>query len=215
VTVTSAWTRVSIPTQTIANPTVGFKLATSGDAIGVFLVQNENGSFTTPGIPTTATSVARAADNITATGALLAALQQPNLTVVSKINPSSMVITGGNDVPASAYFNAQHRDLGNINHTSGVAVTYNQSTAISTLNTATIGGNNKIAVTGNALGRGIALNGGAIASDSNALVGTLVTSVQMFFDGQSTFYGDLNALRFTVFTTTVPHPSLLTLSALP
>jgi hypothetical protein len=66
VTVTAGWTRVSIPTQTLANPTVGFRIVTSGDAIAIDLVDNENsGSFATSPIATTTTSVARAQDVIT------------------------------------------------------------------------------------------------------------------------------------------------------
>ena len=42
VTVTAGWTRVSVPTLTLANPVVGFRLVTSGDAIAVDMVQNEN-----------------------------------------------------------------------------------------------------------------------------------------------------------------------------
>jgi hypothetical protein len=41
VTVTSAWTRVTIPQQTLANPNVGFRIVTNGDAIAVDYVQNE------------------------------------------------------------------------------------------------------------------------------------------------------------------------------
>jgi len=62
VTVTAAWTRVSIPTQTLANPTVGFQIVTSGDAIAIDYVQNENGTFATSSIATTTASVTRAAD---------------------------------------------------------------------------------------------------------------------------------------------------------
>lgn len=65
VTVTSGWTRVSIPTQTLANPTVGFQIVTNGDKIAVALVQNESGTFATPAIPTTTVSVTRAVDVIT------------------------------------------------------------------------------------------------------------------------------------------------------
>ncbi len=62
ITLTAAWTRVDIPTQTIANPTVGFRIVTSGDKIAVAYVQNENGAFATSAIATTTASVARAAD---------------------------------------------------------------------------------------------------------------------------------------------------------
>jgi len=64
VTVTDDWTRVSIPTQTISNPSVGFRLATSGDSIAIDCVQNEDGAFATNPIFTAGSAVARAADRI-------------------------------------------------------------------------------------------------------------------------------------------------------
>lgn len=71
VTVTGAWTRVSIPSQTLANPTVGFRIVTNGDAIAVDFVQNENGAFATSPIATTTASVTRAIDNISIATTLL------------------------------------------------------------------------------------------------------------------------------------------------
>lgn len=72
VPVTSAWARVSIPSQTLANPTVGFRLVTSGDAIAVDFVQNENNGFAASSpIAVTTVAVARAAD-IAAASTLLA-----------------------------------------------------------------------------------------------------------------------------------------------
>lgn len=62
ITVTSAYTQLSIPTQTLANPTVGFRIVTSGDAIAVDFVQNENGTVASSPIPTTTASATRAAD---------------------------------------------------------------------------------------------------------------------------------------------------------
>jgi hypothetical protein len=64
VTVTADWTRVSIPTQTLANPSVGFRIVTSGDKIAVDLVQNENGNHITTPIAVTTTAVTRLADYI-------------------------------------------------------------------------------------------------------------------------------------------------------
>ncbi|HEX7828648.1 MAG TPA: hypothetical protein VF787_03295 [Thermoanaerobaculia bacterium] len=52
VTLTAAYTRVSIPTQTLANPTVGFRLVTAGDKIAVDWFQNENGIEATSEIGT-------------------------------------------------------------------------------------------------------------------------------------------------------------------
>lgn len=65
VTVTSDWTRVNIPAQTVANPVTGFQVVTSGDKIAVDLVQNETGPIVTSPIATAAASVARSVDNIT------------------------------------------------------------------------------------------------------------------------------------------------------
>lgn len=66
VTVTSGWTRVEIPTQTLANPTVGFRIATSGDSFAIDLVQNENGADKTSPIVTAGAAVTRAAEMHTA-----------------------------------------------------------------------------------------------------------------------------------------------------
>lgn len=57
VTVTSAWTRVSCAAQTLANPSVGFRIVTSGDSIAVDYVQNETGSTATYPIATTTVAV--------------------------------------------------------------------------------------------------------------------------------------------------------------
>lgn len=83
----SSFTRVSIPTQTLANPTVGFRIVANGDKVAVDFSQNENGTFASPPIPTTTTSAARAADNITATGALL--------TVTKSDVAGSVILVGG------------------------------------------------------------------------------------------------------------------------
>jgi hypothetical protein len=64
VTVTASWTRVSIPTATLANPNVGFRIVTSGDKIAVDFVQNENGAFASSPVATEASQVTRAADAI-------------------------------------------------------------------------------------------------------------------------------------------------------
>lgn len=63
VTTTGSWTRVTCPTVTAANPVVGFRIVTSGDSVAIDFVQNENsGTFATSPIPTTTSSVTRAAD---------------------------------------------------------------------------------------------------------------------------------------------------------
>ena len=62
ITVTSAYTRVTIPSQTVTNPVIGFKIVTSGDKIAVDFVQSEvaqtsNDEPTSPiGVATTAST---------------------------------------------------------------------------------------------------------------------------------------------------------------
>ena len=67
VVVTAGWTRVQVPAATITNPTVGFRLATSGDSIAVDAVQLESGDFVTSPILTTTSAVSRAIDNCSMT----------------------------------------------------------------------------------------------------------------------------------------------------
>ncbi len=63
ITVTSSWSKVNIPTQTITNPTVGFQIVTNGDAIAVDFVQNENsGTGSSSPILTTTVAVTRDSD---------------------------------------------------------------------------------------------------------------------------------------------------------
>jgi hypothetical protein len=62
ITVGANWAQVSIPAQTLANPSVGFKLATSGDKIAVDFVQNEQNSYATSPLGTTTATVSRPAD---------------------------------------------------------------------------------------------------------------------------------------------------------
>jgi hypothetical protein len=57
----STWSRVQI-TSTLANPSVGFKISTSGDAIDVDCVQNEAGAVATSPIVTTTATVTRNAE---------------------------------------------------------------------------------------------------------------------------------------------------------
>jgi len=59
---TALWTKVRIPTQTLANPTVGFRIVTNGDAIAVAYCQNENATWDSSPIKTTTVAVTRAAD---------------------------------------------------------------------------------------------------------------------------------------------------------
>ena len=60
----STWSRVEI-TATLANPSVGFKISTSGDAIDVDCVQNEAGTKATSPIVTTTATITRNDESLT------------------------------------------------------------------------------------------------------------------------------------------------------
>lgn len=60
----STWSRVQI-TSTLPNPSVGFKISASGDAIDVDVVQNEAGIVATSPIVTTTATVTRNAESLT------------------------------------------------------------------------------------------------------------------------------------------------------
>lgn len=84
---TTAFTRCTL-TSTLANPVFGVQIVTNGDSVIADFNQLEPGGFASPPIPTTTTSAARAADNITATGALLSAFNYLRGSVISQFNTS-------------------------------------------------------------------------------------------------------------------------------
>lgn len=65
VTVTDRWTQVSNPSTTAANPTVGVRIVTSGDAIDVDFFQHETGFPASSPIATTSAAVSRNGDVLT------------------------------------------------------------------------------------------------------------------------------------------------------
>jgi hypothetical protein len=69
ITVTNAWTRVAIPSATVTNPVVGFRIVVNNDAIAVDYVQCESGTFIGSAIETTSATVTRSADVAQITGA--------------------------------------------------------------------------------------------------------------------------------------------------
>jgi hypothetical protein len=62
--ITSSWTIYSLPSVTSANPTVGIRIVTSGDAVDVQYFQHEIGSAATSAIETVGSTVTRARDNL-------------------------------------------------------------------------------------------------------------------------------------------------------
>lgn len=62
------WSRVEIPSSTLANPIIGFRIVSNADAIAVDFVQHELGLFSTSAIATTSSAVTRQEDNAIMTG---------------------------------------------------------------------------------------------------------------------------------------------------
>ena len=112
VTVTSSWEAVEIPTQTLANPTVGFRIVTSGDAIAIDFVQNENDNLqrSSP-IPTTTASVTRSADDVQLTAPARGFVNATAMTVY---------VQGWGNVPNSGTPGA----LFQMDHTSGSTLVF-------------------------------------------------------------------------------------------
>lgn len=92
VTVTSSWTRVEVPSATVTNPIVGFRVVTSGDAIAVDFVQEESGAFTTSPIATTTATVSRAADQISIATSLAPAIGS-DVTLYAEALPTNQLQT--------------------------------------------------------------------------------------------------------------------------
>jgi hypothetical protein len=110
VTPSASWQRFTLPSVTAANPIVGVRLATAGDAVAVDCVQNETwqtyittvGGASSP-IRTTATAVTREADYITAT--LPTALTALTIAGTARTSP----------IPVASAFFAQADDGTNNN----------------------------------------------------------------------------------------------------
>lgn len=178
ITTTPSWAQVTIPTQTIANPTVGFQIVTSGDKIAVDFVQNENGTFASSPIPTTTTSAARAADNITAAGDLDTTLKGANLSVLMD------VITQGQIMVSNARLMAATASGSWIplytSGSTGIAIaSYLNGIEIAPINFGSgsfqTGAKCAFAISGT--GRSVVGNAGTVATDANTQQATVTTCI--------------------------------------
>jgi len=97
-TLTSAWQRFET-SATLADPSVGVRIVTSGDAVDVDFVQPEDGAIATSPIPTFGAAVTRTVDNALVPG--LAALTQGTVfvdaTPADASNRGVFALNGGSD----------------------------------------------------------------------------------------------------------------------
>jgi len=185
ITPTSSWARFTIPTATLANPSVGFRIATSGDAIAVDFVQNENGIMPSSPIATTTVAVTRAADVLTAA---LGDWFNPNEgTFVCEY---SCEYAGA--VDREAFRVDDNSDSNRLMYravdSGGFARLYVIAAGVVTaeliaLNSPNIGPVNKVALAYKANDFGLSFNGVAATPDTNGAVPTGLTALKLGLNG--------------------------------
>ena len=173
----ASYARVTIPAQTLANPSFGFKIATSGDSIAVDLFGNENGVGPTTALYVGASSVTRANESIQFTGPALAALQGAAWTALVETSALPAISVGstgilGLNASQTALYTGNVSQLASYNGSSGRTATVGASGNYTT-------GVVRSGVATDATGRSIVANGGTVSTDGNKAAPTAVTSADL------------------------------------
>jgi hypothetical protein len=201
VTVGTNWSQVSIPQQTLANPTFGLRIVNNGDSVQVWCAQVEPGLIGSgPTAPMPTGYSPRTANGV---GAIVPIFPGQTATFLVKTAPMQSV-TGSIGFLAN-HFLAR-----------GVTATTVKNTADdSTVLTATAGsgsltvGNSKICLGLDANGRSLCFNGGTVVSDAHTILvgGILFTINSGPADGPK--------LSCVIWPSRLPDATLKTLSTLP
>lgn len=182
-TITSSWARYEI-TQTLANPTVGIRIVTSGDEVYVWGAQLEDGvSFASSYIPTTTVAVARNADidSYVSASNIAAAAGSIVLSYTPTHTPSGTVALFGTYVDASNYTAILH-DATNLIFRKRIAgVNYDATIA----NSFVAGTTYKMGCSWGAAGTSIVLNGTVGTPHANTTNAQIGTNFQVGADGNS------------------------------
>ncbi len=106
----STWTRVKIENSSVTNPSIGFLIATSGDAIDVDIAPDEAGAFISSPIVTTTAAVTRNADVLSYPTAsnMLATAGAIRMQFTPTHAPSGTIVLAGTYVDSSNYTQLLH-----------------------------------------------------------------------------------------------------------
>jgi hypothetical protein len=214
VTVTSGWTRVSIAAQTLTNPTVGFRIVTSGDAIDVDYVQHEVGSFITSDIATTTATVTRSADFLSMTDSNFSSwFNQSEGTFVVDYN---MLGLSGNtpiihldDNTANNY----HRIMPYVGGINGKTFVGGVTQCDFVPAPPSVNANHKTAYAFKTNDFGMATDGGAVSTDTSGTGNPAVDRLYIGYGGALGFSGSIYIRRVRFFNTRRVNADLQTLTA--
>ncbi len=180
VTVTSAWARVSLATQTLANPAPGFRIATSGDAFAIDFVQNENsGIHASSPIETAGIAVTRAADTIFIPSA---SFPVPNGNATMVLKATSRASTGSGSQIAAELTNAGSNRIGVYRgNTSGMALVVDASVTQANITAGTWAASTAATIALGAATNNVSasIGGAAVVSDTSATIPTSFTRLQI------------------------------------
>jgi hypothetical protein len=210
---TTSYQRFVTPSQTLANPTVGFRLGTNGDSFAIDFCQNDTDKLTSP-IATTSTTVQRFSEEPTFN------------TTGSRNNDGLRVIKGimAGGIPWSGYaeFSGNPENLGSVfvtdanilltgganGGTCSFGIGANSVTSANNGN-AGLGNMNKVAWRTDGGGGALCLNSGAIATNSLVKpVTTAITHAGLGNNGNGTYALNGYISRLTFWKNSIPNGML-------
>lgn len=214
VTVSASWARVTIPAQTLANPIVGFRIVTSGDAVAFDFIQNEVGPVETSEIETTTASATRSADAVSiATSLFPINAAQGTLFVESRSDTAYDASTF--PMVAELYSDLGNR-LGVFGYASSLyafVTTGSVGQASYSIGSQTVGGVDRLAMAYALNDIAASLNGAAVVTDTSATIPT-VTALAIGYEaagGGSQYNGHVR--RAVYFSRRMTNTELQTITA--
>ena len=210
VTLTSAWQRFQV-TATAANPVIGIRVVTSGDAVALDFAQHETpATVASSPIATTTAAVIRQPDVLTATSISPwynqsegTVLFEGIASIIGAANGGICAITDGGNLNRHFIYLASAGAFNATVNNGGTA-----QSSITTANAATASAVFRVCHTYKANDFGAVLNGGTVGTDAS---GTIPTVNQIRF-GATAFSGALPfmgyARRFQYFPTRLPNAQI-------